>query len=645
LLAGASLTLLTAYLLGRLLARRLEPELQFALGAATLAHLVFAAGWLGLLRPALLWPAALALCAFSLWRDGLPRPALKPRWWWLLFAPLAVLLTANAMMPETNPDGYTYHLGLAQEWLREGRFPTRVGFYEMLPQQAELLFAFAGVEAARLVHLGFLAALCSLAARMSGSWAPPLMTASTPVVAVCASAAYNDVMLAFYALAAFRALQLGAERTGALLAGACYAVKLTGGLYAALAALWLLWRKRPAAAALTAVFAAPWLARNALLAQNPFAPLFNAWFPNEHFHLSAERALTAYLTSYSLPPAELARQLLFGGPVLGGYLGIAFLAAPLLLFSRAGRKWLAPATLAALPWFANSGARFLIPAVPFAALGLPAPVALVQAGAFWLHRPADAWRIRRLPDPREPRESYLARELPEYAVAGLLNRHTKPGERVLDLAGAPTAYIHALALAPWQHAAAGRAAAALTYPQTQYEGRFQFPPRQVRELRIAVSAGPQPFRIQEIAAARLPDEIAATRHTAETPLAFDNNRTSGWSTWAPARAGDGVTLRYRAPVTLDSLAVTVADPWEGMRITLDLDGRRLPAEPSYRPLPALNLRAKSLRAVRREGFRYLLVRDAPEGYGLTGADMAARPRDWGLECLGNAGNVHLYRVP
>ena len=644
-LAGASLTLLTAYLLGRLLARRLEPELQFALGSATLAHLVFAAGWLGLLRHALLWPAALALCAVSLWRGGLPRPALKPRWWWLLFAPLAVLLAVNAMMPETNPDGYTYHLGLAREWLREGRFPARVGFYEMLPQQAELLFAFAGVEAARLVHLGFLFALCTLAARISGKWAPPLLIAYTPVAAVCASAAYNDVMLAFYALAAFRAFQAGAERTGALLAGACYALRRTGGRVAACDALRRLGRKRAAAAALSAVFATPWLARNALLAQNPFAPLFNAWFPNEHFHLAAERALAAYLTSYSLPPGELARQLILGGAVLGGYLGIAFLATPLLLFSRAGRKWLALAMLAALPWLANSGARFLIPAVPFAALGLPAPVALVQAGAFWLHRPGDAWRIRALPDPREPRESYLARELPEYAIAQLLNRHTKPGERVLDLAGAPAAYIHALALAPWQHASAGRAAAALTYPQAQYEAVFRFAPQPVREVRIAVSAGPQPFRIQEVSAARLPDELAATRHASETPLAFDNNRTSGWSTWAPAREGDGVTLRYREPVPLGSLTVTIANPWEGMRITLDLDGRRLPAEPVYRRLPVLNLRAKSLRAVRREGFRYLLVRDAPEGYGLTGADLAARPGDWGVERLGNAGNVYLYRVP
>ena len=76
-------------------------------------------------------------------------------------------------------------------------------------------------------------------------------------------------------------------------------MKMTGGVFGAGAFAWLFVRRkgwlRFAAAAL--VFPTPWLIRNALLAQNPFAPLFNVWFPNEHFHVSTEALLRENLST------------------------------------------------------------------------------------------------------------------------------------------------------------------------------------------------------------------------------------------------------------------------------------------------------------------------------------------------------------
>ena len=79
----------------------------------------------------------------------------------LLLAPFAVVYVVHALAPEIQPDAYTYHLGLVREWLRGGDRP--VGFYEMLPHGAEILFlpayALAGPVGAKLVHFAFLGGL------------------------------------------------------------------------------------------------------------------------------------------------------------------------------------------------------------------------------------------------------------------------------------------------------------------------------------------------------------------------------------------------------------------------------------------------------------------------------------------------------
>ena len=62
----------------------------------------------------------------------------------------------NALAPEIQPDGFTYHLGLASEFVRLGGFPARMRFYDALPLGMEMLFtvafSFGRHAAAKLVE-------------------------------------------------------------------------------------------------------------------------------------------------------------------------------------------------------------------------------------------------------------------------------------------------------------------------------------------------------------------------------------------------------------------------------------------------------------------------------------------------------------
>ena len=82
-----------------------------------------------------------------------------------------------------------------------------------------------------------------------------------------------------------------------------------------------------------------------------------------------------------------------------------------------------------------------------------------------------------------------------------------------------------------------------------------------------------------------------------------------------------------------------------MRLRIEGDGILLNGDPVFTPIAPLNWRRAATGAVRREGFHWVLIRDSSAGYGQLGADFIARPRDWGLAKVADAGNVYLFRVP
>src|SRR5205085_1727451 len=219
------------------------------------------------------------------------------------------------------------HLGLVAEYFRLGTFPDRIDFYGILPQGMEMLylfaFAFGQHSAAKLVHFAFLIStapvLVAIGRRLgisdTVSWVAAALYLCAPVVGISGTCAYTDAALVccilstFYFLVAWR--QEGEAKyliPAGLLAGFCYAIKLSALLIPAFAFVFVLieCRRNPklalarsgllSAAALAVI--APWMLRSFILTGNPLAPLFNAWFPNPYFLIFVERNLAKFFHSY-----------------------------------------------------------------------------------------------------------------------------------------------------------------------------------------------------------------------------------------------------------------------------------------------------------------------------------------------------------
>jgi 4-amino-4-deoxy-L-arabinose transferase-like glycosyltransferase len=151
------------------------------------------------------------------------------------------------MVPETSPDGATYHLGLVSRYLRAHGFERiTTSMFAALSQGIEMLFLFAFAfgrhSAAALVHFAFLAALplamLSYARRFGFPVAGvcgSLLVFASPAVGLDGTTAYNDVAAACIVFTVFYLAQIWAaeEANRALLvplglaAGFAYAAKYT----------------------------------------------------------------------------------------------------------------------------------------------------------------------------------------------------------------------------------------------------------------------------------------------------------------------------------------------------------------------------------------------------------------------------------
>ncbi|MDQ6699855.1 MAG: DUF2079 domain-containing protein, partial [Acidobacteriota bacterium] len=590
---GGLFPLLVACALGMIAFRQTPMPfvVRFGIGAAIESLMVFLlllAGWAR-------WPVFLGggLIALGLLYWIRPKahdhtPAITPldraSFYILLavFATYSALYLVHALAPEIQPDAITYHLGLVSEYVRLGRFPHRIGFYEMVPQGLEMLFsvafAFGGHSAAKLVHFAFLAAtvplVLSIGRQLNLSDRVSLVAAAlylcAPVVGVSGTCAYNDAAFVFFVLAAFYFLLARQWAPAGIAAGFCFAIKVNGLLIAPIAVLaaWLIGRRiraplLVAAAALTMI--APWMVRDAVLTGNPVAPLFNRVFPNPYFRVDMERHLAATLGSYSGFQWTSAPMEYIVGGNLQGTIGPAFFLLPiglLALRNRAGRLIWAAAAVALAPWLWNVGARFLMPALPFLALAiamtLPKPLAwaclIVQAVACLpaltaRYESSSAWKLEGWPWRAalrlEPEHVYLDRQVPAYKLARVVEKNTRTGDRIFDLAGIANAYTTREVVSYWHSAQANQLtdalAATLTairFPQVAMSFRWQA--TTLRRLRFrTASPGPNEWRLFDVNlfsdGSRVficPQwSIKAFPNSWETLLALDENRATFWSSW------------------------------------------------------------------------------------------------------------------
>jgi hypothetical protein len=630
---------------------------------------------------------------------------------WLAGAALAsygALYLINAMAPEVEPDAAGYHLGLVSEYVRLGRFPSRVGFYEMMPQGLEMLFvpafAFGRHSAAKLVHFAFLLATVPLLLRAGRrlqlpdrvAWAAAAIYFCAPVVGVSGASAYNDAALVFFVLATFYLLLVWRDTRDArylapagITAGFCYAIKMPGIVVLPLAVAFVMVETRArrnraavrlAVAGLAAI--APWMLRAIIMSGNPVAPLFNGIFPNPHFHALVEKQLASVWGSHGNVSLWSASYELAIGGRFEGIVGPVFLALPLGLLAlgrRAGRLcWLAAALLA-VPWFWNSGTRFVMPALPFLALGLimalPQPAVwacvAVQAVACWPqvvdhYDYEHIWRLHDFPWRAalriESEHDYLWRRLDDYKIAQMLQHDTKPGERIFSLIGVATAYTDREILQFWHSAQAEQLTDTLRVvsiyrSQPFFEVRAAWTPQPILGLRIRLPrAYPAEWSIHDVmlfsGEYRIYNSpqwrLRAWPNVSEAPLAFDESEATRWRTWQPMRAGMYLQAEFDHAQMLSGAVMTSPTPI--FHVPFEFYGRGrdgwrlLTARPevALRQLP--DLRAAAAKAIHDAGFSYILAATGEQGNAPLAAAMDGHAAEWGMEKAGYAGPVRLYRI-
>ncbi|MDR3700665.1 MAG: glycosyltransferase family 39 protein [Candidatus Sulfopaludibacter sp.] len=717
-LFGGAFTLAAAYGLGGILLRRLAapPEIRLAIGAAAESAVVFVL----LLCHAAIWPVLLAVGACGIAAIRWHRPATqetssapsRPIAYaaWVIFAGYGMFYLVNALAPEVQPDGITYHLGLAYEYARLGGFPDRVRFYDLIPQGMEMLFTMAFLfgrhAAAKLVEFGVSAAAAPLIFRVgrrlgmseTGSLMVAVFYWTAPLVGLAGSSTYNDAAQVFFTLAAFYLLLTWRETGDAryllpagVLAGFCYAIKFPGIFAVAAAVLFVAvsgrsrrWRDAALLAAGIALAAGPWMVRNALLTGNPIAPLGNSFFPNAYFHLRSDRELAEGMRSlHGIAPAQVPWQLALGDGLSGTY-GPLLLLLPLGLLAarrREGRVCLIAAAILAVPWFSNTGARFLMPAVVLAAFALgmvlPAKAAWAAIAVQALvclppllnaWQPAYAFRLHELPWKAalgiETEEHYLQHHTNEYNVARMVEHDTPPDAGIFSLMPVATAYAARDVSVAWQSAEGDRLVDTLRLAAKYKEDPLSdwtasWPLASLRALRFRLPQGyPAEWDIAEVRLLSGEDRIfnspswslRAWPNLWEAPLALDNRRSTVWRTWQPARAGMFFEVDLDHPQNLSGAMLTGHSAAYG--VPLDVYGQRGTdrtwrlltdrATSAVRPLE--NLRLEATAVVRRAGYRYLLVPLGNTGHGPLGWQLLAEAPEWGLEIAGNAGPNILFKL-
>ncbi len=522
-----------------------------------------------------------------------------------LFAIFGVYYLVQALAPEIQPDAMSYHLGLTAEYLRLGTFPNRIGFYEMLPQGLEMLFAVAFSigrdSAAKLVHFAFLLATLPLivltSRRLKLSDTQGYIAAAlyffAPVVGLSGTCAYNDAALVFFTLATFYLLLLDQPGCAGITAGFCYAIKFTGLLVPVLAFVYILWkRQKPFRFAMgVLIMSAPWMLRALILTGNPLAPLFNSLFPNLYFNPVSERALAQALSSYqgfSWPKA------LWVWGITGaaqGVVGPLILAAPLAFLAwrkPAGRLLLVASVLLLAPIAFNVGTRFLMPSLPFLALALvvalprPAILALTLLQAVLcfpavvivhLEQP-QSWSLKDLPWRAalriQPEAEYLHSATGDYSVARFIEEHTKPDDWIFSLSGVSTLYTTREVLEFWHNNRAQRYTSALQVAHARtltVQTRAEWPPVLLSGIRFISTADlPREWSIFDV---RLFSPggylynspqwtLIGSPNPSDAPAAFDGNRTTFWTSRTPQRRGMFLEADFDHPQLLEAAQFLIA---------------------------------------------------------------------------------------
>ena len=717
-LFGGLFTLAAAYGLGAILLRKtaVPPEILLAAGAAAESLLVLILLLCHVaIRPVFLGLGVCAIAALQ-WRNRGASPketAVAPlssrarTVAWAIFGAYGVYYLVNALAPEIQADGLTYHLGLPYEYVRLGGFPDRLRFYDLIPQGMEMLytmaFAFGEHVAAKLVELAMFAAAAPLIFRIgrrlgigdTASLVVAVFYWSAPVIGLTGTSSYNDAALVFFTLATFYLLlvwrESGAGRylvVAGALAGFCFAIKFPG-VFTAIAAMLFVtvsvrrWRPVVLLAAGIVLTAAPWIVRNTVLTRNPLAPLADSLFSNAYFHVRTDRDLAEGMRSrHGIAPTDVPWELAFGDRLMGTFGPMLYLLPLGLLAWRkpAARACIIGAAILAVPWWSNSGARFLMPAVVVMAFAAAMPLSrkaawvaiAIQAAVCFppvlnAFQPPYTFRLHELPVQAalglEPAPHYIEHHTPEYNVATMIEHFTPPDARIYSLAPVANAYIARDVSVSWQSAEGDRLldclhVAARFQQDPLFEWKATWQPSSIRALRLRMGGGYSgEWDIDEIQlfsdGARIFNSpqwnLRAWPNVWEAPLAFDNRGSTRWRTWQDVRPGmflevDLDHVQNLSSAVMISHSAEYAAPLEFYGQGLDGKWKLLSNRPEMRQRPAEDLRLEATAVIRHAGYKYLLVPLGSDGNGPLGNILRKQASHWGLEFMGEAGPNALFKL-
>jgi hypothetical protein len=723
-LFGALFTVVSCLGLGRLILRLLglrfalgeECVFGFLTGAAGLSWLVFMTCATGVAYRGFFLGLGLVAIAGGIWagRPSVVAPLQENRGWNLLFFAVFgvyfLLYFSNAMAPEASPDGTSYHLALVGRYLREHGFSRiTTSIYANLSQGAEMLFLFAFAcgrhSAAALVHLAFLVVLpfeMLLYGRRFGFGPAGACGAAllftTSVVGLDGTSAYNDVAVAAVLFRLFYLLEIWAvEQNRALLvpigilSGVAFALKYTAGLGLAFALGYLVWKTHKhfkwmpvlVVTGWALVFILPWVVKNWIFTGNPLAPFFNTLFPNPYVHPSFEKSYLWIQRHQDLKSyRELPLALTVRGN-LGGRLGPLYLLSPLALLALlkpAGRRLLLAGFIFALPYAANIGTRFLIPALPFVCLGmgitlqnvpaLAVTLVIAQALLSWpgfIQKrllPQSPWEFRRVLLKEalriRPEKTYLEETVPQFKQAEMIEHLVPAGAKVFSISNTAESYTSHEILVSFQAAfneGIGDVLESAMFPSEAplkiYS--FEFPSERFRGLRVSQTATGSDddmwsiaeFRVyqtnQELP--RLPQwRLRAEPNPWDVQLAFDNSPVSRWRSWQAPRPGMYIEVDFGEARSVDQVKLECPVGMEHVRMQLEGDdgtGRWTvaSAEPHVQiEQPVRGMRRAAIELLKKRGIHYMLVQPGDEGAD----DFRANADLWGITRIGEVNETRLY---
>jgi len=248
-------------------------------------------------------------------------------------------------------------------------------------------------------------------------------------------------------------------------------------------------------------------------------------------------------------------------------------------------------------------------------------------------------------------------------VVRMIERSTPRDARILALTSVAGAYLERDVAIDWQSAESDQLLdtlrlAALYTMSPNFDWKASWPEQNVRTVRFRIPAAYDgEWDISEVQLFSGDYRIFTSPQWSlnawpnpwEAPLAFDANPATRWRTWEPVRAGMYFEVNLENPQRLTSAVLVTHTPV--FRVPLEIYGqdtkgawRLLSNSPAAIPRPPQDLRLDAARALRKAGFRYLLVPTGSGGNAPIGNVLVGHEPEWGLERAGYAGDFQLFRV-